>query len=183
LDCELFIVFLILFLFVLINIGTYDVFDWRDYRVLAPILFGCIVYLILNDKTGIISGSFVFNSVGILFLFLSPQIMVLFNEGRYTKPSENPLLKSVEYRAHPASRFENTIIVQEFNPDIVLNIPAGIGISYSEELTDKLKSRYIYSDKKLKLSTYKLIDSNKSGNLYQKTIEPRAKTIEPRAKN
>jgi hypothetical protein len=173
LDREFFIVFLILFLFVMINIGAYDVFDWRDYRVLAPILFGCIVYLILNDKTGIIYPSFVFNLVGILFLFLSPQIVESFNTCRYTKPLHIPILRSIEYTAHPVSRFENTIVVQQFNPDIVLNIPAGIGISYSDELTDKLKSRYIYSDKELKLRTYKIVDSDKSGKLYQKILEPR----------
>ena len=173
LDREFFMVFLILFLFVMINIGAYDVFDWRDYRVLAPILFGCIVYLILNDKIGIIYPSFVFNMVGILFLFLSPQIVESFNTGRYTKPLHIPMLRSIEYTVHPASRFENTIVVQQFNPDIVLNIPAGIGISYSEELTDKLKSRYIYTDKVLKLRTYKIVDSDKSGKLYQKILEAR----------
>jgi len=168
LDSEFFIVFLILFLFVLINIGAYDVFDWRDYRVLAPILFGCIVYLILNDKTGIIFSSFVFNMVGILFLFLSPQIVESFNKGRYTKPLENPLLNHIEYRMHTASRFENTIVIQELSPAVVLNIPAGIGISYCEVLTDTLKSKYLFSKNKLKLKTYHIINSNTTGYLYTK---------------
>ena len=172
-DVEFFNVFLILFLFVLINIGAYDVFDWRDYRVLAPILFGCMVYLILNDKTGIIYSIFIFNLAGILFLFLSPQIVESFNKGRYTKPVENNLLSRIEYREHPHSRFENTIVVQQFNTNVVLNIPAGIGISYSEKLSDKLKSRYIYSEKKIKFRTYRLVDSNSLGNLYQKSSETR----------
>lgn len=173
LDIEYFNVFIILFLFVLINIGAYDVFDWRDYRVLAPVLFGCIVYLILNDKFLIIHSSFLFNFIGILFLFISPGIVESFNKDRYTQPVENTILSHLEYTVHPVSRFENTIAVQQFNTNIVLSIPVGIGITYSEILSDKLRSRYIYSDKKLNLRTYTLIDSSRSGNLYQKTIGQR----------
>jgi len=58
--------------------------------------------------------------------------------------------------------------VQQFNTNVVLNIPAGIGITCSAVLSDKLRSQYIYSEKKLKLSTYQLIDSNETGYLYQK---------------
>jgi hypothetical protein len=82
----------------------------------------------------------------------------------------NPMLNHIEFTIHPESRFENTIVVQQFNPTIVLNIPAGIGISYSEVLSDKLKSKYIYSNKKLTLNTYKIVDSNKSGYLYKKDV-------------
>ncbi|MDP4240191.1 MAG: hypothetical protein Q8904_12045 [Bacteroidota bacterium] len=168
------IVFLILFLFLLINIAAYDVFDWRDYRVLAPVLFGCIVYLVLNGKSKAVYGLMAFNIIGIVFLFMSPQVMQSFNKGRYNnKTVENDLLSHIEYTAHPKSRFENTVIVQQFNTETVLNIPAGIGISYSDVLSDNLKSKYIYSDKKLKLLTYEVIDSNHSGYLYKrKTPSP-----------
>jgi len=172
-DVEYFNVFLILFLFVMINIGGYDVFDWRDYRVLAPVLLGCSVYLILNDKFSSVHISLIFNFIGILFLFLSPGIMETFNKDRYIKPVENTVLSHLEYTEHPVSRFENTIAVQQFTTNIVLSIPAGTGITFSEMLSDNLRSRYIYSAKILKLSTYKLIDSNKSGYLYQKIVEKR----------
>jgi len=165
---DYFIVFFILIVFLLINIGAYDVFDWRDYRVLAPVLFGCVLYLILNNKRPAIYCAIIFNLLGILFLLFSPQIIESFNKGRYTKPVENPLLSHIEYTAHPISRFENTIVVQQFNTNTVLNIPAGIGISYSEIVSDTLKSKYIFSENKLKLKTYKLINSNTSGYLYTK---------------
>jgi hypothetical protein len=167
-ELDYFIVFFILFLFLLINIGAYDVFDWRDYRVLAPVLFGCVLYLILNNKRTVIYCAITFNIIGILFLFLSPQIVESFNKGRYTKPVENPLLSHIAYTEHPVSRFENTIILQQFNTNSILNIPAGIGISYSEILSDTLKSNYIFSQNKIKLKTYKLINSNTSGYLYTK---------------
>ena len=167
-DVDYFIVFFILILFLLINIGAYDVFDWRDYRVLAPVLFGCILYLILNNKRPAIYCAIAFNIIGMLFLLFSPQIIESFNKGRYTEPLENPLLNHIEYTTHPVSRFENTIILQQFNANTVLNIPAGIGISYSEILSDTLKSKYIFSENKLKLKTYKLFNSNTSGYLYTK---------------
>ena len=169
-EIDYFSVFLILFLFLLVNIAAYDVFDWRDYRVLAPVLFGCILYLIVNDKGPVMVSSIVFNAVGIVFLLISPQVVESFHAGRYDKPQVNSLLNRIEYTAHPASRFDNTVVIHELNTNMVLNIPAGIGISYSDILSDKLRSRYIYSDKKLDLQTYKLKDSNETGYLYRKKI-------------
>lgn len=168
LDVSYFVVFLVLFLFLLINIAAYDVFDWRDYRVLAPVLFACVLFFILNGRSKFVYAFMAFNIIGILFLIISPQVMQSFNTDRYNKPVENTLLSHIEYIVHPASKFENTIALQQFNTNTVLNIPAGIGITYSDVLSDKLKSNYIYSDKKLRLLTYKLIDSNHSGYLYKK---------------
>jgi hypothetical protein len=163
-----FIVFLILFLFLLINIAAYDVFDWRDYRVLAPVLFGSVLFLMLNGKRFIIYFSLAVNLLGIIFLLVSPHVLQSFNNGRYSKSVENKLLNNIEYSAQSKSRYENTIVVQQFSADVVLNVPAGIGITCSDTLSDKLNSKYIYSKSKLELLTYKIIDSNESGHLYQK---------------
>jgi len=182
-EIDYFSVFLILFFFLLVNIAAYDVFDWRDYRVLAPVLFGSILYLILNKKGPVIVSSIVFNALGIVFLLISPQVVEAFHAGRYDKPQVNPLLNRIEYTAHPVSRFDNTLVIHELNTNMVLNIPAGIGISYSDILSDKLRSRYIYSDKKLDLMTYNLKDFNETGYLYKKkTIDKRTKNQEPRIK-
>lgn len=167
---DYFVVFLILFFFILVNVAAYDVFDWRDYRVISPVLFGCILFLILNDKQIIATTSLVFSIIGIVFLFLSPQVLESFNKGRYDRLVKNPVLNKIEYTANPVSKFENTVVLQQFNTNAVLNIPAGIGITCSDTLSDKLRSRYIYSNKKLQLLTYKLIDSNETGYLYQKQI-------------
>ena len=165
---DYFVVFLILFLFLLVNIAAYDVFDWRDYRVMAPVLFGCILYLILTEKKIIVYSSVVFTVIGIGILLSSTTVVDSFNTGRYIQPVDNPVLSHLQYTAHPVSQFENMIVVQQFNTNVVLNIPAGIGITCSAVLSDKLRSQYIYSEKKLKLSTYQLIDSNETGYLYQK---------------
>ena len=156
-----------LFFFLLINIAAYDVFDWRDYRVLAPVLYGCILLLILNNKMTVAYSLLVFNLIGVTVLFLSPQVLESFNKGRYIKPVVNTMLNRLEYTVNPVSRFENTIVVQQFNANTVLNIPAGIGITYSDALSDKLRSKYIYTGRKLDLLTYNLKDSCETGYLYQ----------------
>ncbi|MDD4968583.1 MAG: hypothetical protein PHT07_04050 [Paludibacter sp.] len=167
---DYFLAFLILFLFLLVSIAAYDVFDWRDYRVMAPVLFGCILFLILNDKPFIASSSLVSNIAGIVFLFLLPQVSESFNKGRYDQITGNQVLAKIEYTENPVSRFENTVVVQQFNANVVLNIPAGIGITYSDVLSDKLRSKYIYSIKKLNVTTYQLIKANEIGYLYQKQV-------------
>jgi len=169
-EIEYLVVFLILSLFLLINISAYDVFDWRDYRVLAPVLFGCVLFLILDGKRLILYFSLIVNLLEIVLLAISPQILDSFNRDRYVKPSENKLLNRIEYAENSMSQFENTIVVQQFDKDIVLNIPAGIGITCSDTLTDKLNSKYIYSKSKLDLLTYKTIGFDKSGYLYQKVV-------------
>ena len=166
-----FVVFLILFLFLLINIAAYDVFDWRDYRVMAPVLFGSVLFLILNEKQFNSYSFFIFNLLGIVFLLMSPQVLTAFNANRYIKTARNPLFNHIEYRKQPDSRFENTIVVQQLDVNTVLNIPAGIGITCSDTLSDKLNSKYIYSKNKQDLLTYKIIDSNESGFLYQKILD------------
>jgi len=169
---DYFIVFLMLFFFLMINIAAYDVFDWRDYRVLAPVLYGCIMLLIMNNKMTVAYNLLMFNLIGVLVLFLSPEVLESFNKGRYIQPVANTMLNRLEYTVNPVSRFENTIVVQQFDANTVLNIPAGIGITYSDVVSDKLRSRYIYSDKKIRLLTYKLLVSNESGYIYQKKITP-----------
>ena len=168
---EYFVVFLMLFFFLMVNIAAYDVFDWRDYRVMVPVVYVGVLFLILNDKAIVVRGSLVLNVLGLIILILSPQVLEAFNKGRYDKIEVNQILNKIEYTKNPKSGFDNSIVVQQFNTNTVLNIPAGIGITYSDMLSDKLKSRYIYSDKILKLQTYKLIDSNETGCLYKKQAD------------
>jgi hypothetical protein len=169
-EFEYFIVFLILSLFVFINIAAYDVFDWRDYRVLAPVLFGCILFLIVNEKQFISTSTLIINVFIVLVLIFSPTVIEAFMAKRFDCPVKNKLLSEIKYDNQATSKFDNTIVVNHFTANEVLNIPAGIGITYCENLSDKLKSRYVFSDKEINLSTYILINSNKSGYLYTKDI-------------
>jgi hypothetical protein len=167
-EIEYFIVFLILFLSLILNLAVYDIFDWRDYRVLSPILFGSVIFLILTDKRFFVFCSMSINMLTIILLLFSPQVSVAFNTNRYDQIAENKLIESIKYIDNPKSQFENTLVVKQFDASIVLNVPAGIGISRADVLSDKLKSKYLYSIKRMDLSTYKLINYDSSGYLYQK---------------
>ena len=138
---------------------------------MVPVVYAGVLFLILNDKAIVVRGSLVLNVLGLIILILSTQVLEAFNKGRYDKIEVNQILNKIEYTKNPKSGFDNSIVVQQFNTNTVLNIPAGIGITYSDMLSDKLKSRYIYSDKRLKLQTYKLIDSNETGCLYKKQAD------------
>ena len=170
---EYFIVFLILILITLINIAVYDVFDWRDFRVLAPVLFGCVLFLLANGDRFVFRSTLIINVFVIIVLIFSPKIVDSFNTNRYTKPISNGALNELKYDDKATSKFDNTIVVNHFTANEVINIPAGIGITYCDVLSDNLKSRFIYTDKKINLSTYRLINFNLSRYLYEK--EPRTK--------
>ena len=167
-EIRYFVVFLILILVLLINLGAYDVFDWRDYRVLSPVLFGCILYLILNFNFKEIKVFLTFNLIGLLIMMTSVQTLKLFTDGRYNKPLVSNLLSRIEYTAMTTNCFDNTLAVKSFDQSVVMNVPAGIGICTVDSLSDKLHSKYILSENALNLKTYLLIDSDNSGYLYKK---------------
>ena len=169
-EIEYFIVFLMLFLFTLLNITVYDVFDWRDYRVLAPVLLGSVLFLIVNGKHFIFNSTLTINVFIVAILMFSPTVVESFMANRFAKPVENKLLSEIKYDNNATSRFDNTIVLNHFTANEVLNIPAGIGITYCDVLSDNLKSRFIFSDKKIKLTSYKLINFNNSGYLYRKDL-------------
>ena len=175
-EIKYFVVFLILFSVLLITFSAYDVFDWRDYRVLSPILYGCVLFLILNMNRFEIYVSLVINVLMLLFLIASPQVWNSFNENRYSKPTDISVLKHIKFSPNVKTCFENTLVIQSFNQNFVLNVPAGIGISTVDSLSDKLQSKYIFSENELKLKTFILIDSDKFGYLYSKMSDNRTKS-------
>lgn len=165
---------LIVFSLVLvINITAYDITDWRDYRVFAPFLFSIIIFLTLSTKNNkTIQWALSINLTILAIAFISQAFTSTiqgFAVGRYNKVETIEELKHLKYTTDAKSKFENTILVTEFNPDIALNIPAGIGISYlTEKLSDdfEIKSRYIYSKQRYSLKTHHIISESKQGYLY-----------------
>ena len=167
-EIRYFVVFLILFLVLLITFGAYDVFDWRDYRVLAPVLYGCVLYLILNANSFELSGLLAVNVLVLVFLIFTPQTCKLFSDGRYSKPLKNNVLARIKYTNNASNCFDNTLAVKSFNQQTVLSLPVGIGITTVDSLSDFLHSKYIYTEKKMDFKTYKLIDFDRWGYLYSK---------------
>jgi hypothetical protein len=162
--------FILIFLSLLINIFAYDVFMWRDYRVIAPILFGIILYLVLNNRFEIVKYFFLINTFGLLILCFSPKVYGSFfmDSERYMKPEMNQVLSKIKYSKNATNKFENTLVISDYEKNVFLNTPAGIGITYTDSVSDKLKSKYIYSHKRLQLKTYKIETATNKDFLYQK---------------
>ena len=170
LEIGYFVVFLILILTVLINISVYDIGDWRDYRVISPILFGSILFIILGDKTHEFHLISVLNLIMIAVMVASPKVFGSFHESRYTLIKNDSLLNTIKFENNAQTPFENTIIVDVFDTSVVMNVPAGIGISFVDSLNDNLKSKYIFSSKELRLTNYKLTAKNRQGFLYSNQL-------------
>ncbi len=165
--------FILIFLSLLITIFAYDVFMWRDYRVIAPILFGIILYLVLNNRFEIVKYFFLINTIGLLILCFSPKVYGSFflNSERYMKPEMNEVLSKIKYSESATNKFENTLVISDYEKNVFLNTPAGIGITQTDSLSDKLKSKYLYSHKSLQLKSYQLVISTNKDFLYQKKQE------------
>jgi len=171
-DMFYFSAFILIFLSLLITFTAYDVFNWRDYRVITPLIFGIILFFILSNRLQIIKIFFLVNLFGLIILFLSPRIQVEFltNSHRYTRPKNNVALNKIQYSEKAISKFKNTLVIDNYDEDVFLNTPAGIGITFSDTISDKLQSRYIYTHTPRELKSYQQIIKSKNGILYQKKI-------------
>jgi hypothetical protein len=148
----------------LLNVGIiglfllafYDIFDWRDYRVLAPhILFATL--LSFARKKYIISASFVL--VNLSIIFHSFDTFTRFHQQRYRSQKEEIALFAA--RAAPYIRYDastdnawcNTVLTHAIHrfdfPAAMQSLPAGIGFTIltdSRLITPPIKSKYLILD-------------------------------------
>ena len=80
------------------------------------------------------------------------------------------VLNKIKYTEKASTKFKNTLVIDNYDEDVFLNTPAGIGITHSDSISDKLQSKYIYTHKYRKLKTYQIIIASKDGVLYQKKL-------------
>ena len=162
--------FSVLFLFLLITICAYDVFNWRDYRVISPLVFGIVLFISLFESFRILRNFIVLNLVGLIFILSSPMTLKNFfqDNNRHVKPLKNEVLAKIYYDPTFKSKFKNTLVINDFSENVFLNTPAGIGITHCDTIKDNLKSEYIYSKTLLKLNSYLLIYQSQDGLLYKK---------------
>ena len=160
--------FFLLFSFVLITVLAYDIFDWRDFRVFAPVLFSTLFIASLYDEK-VLKFAIAANVVSLLLLF-SVNVNGFFDKQRYDEIQPNLDLQAIKYTSETQSPFENTLLLDSLGVNYAFSIPAGIGISFKlgEEISDSVKSRYIYTNKVYKLKTYSVVSSSLSGTLYKK---------------
>ena len=163
------IIFVLLFGFLTINLVTYDVNSWRDYRVLSPVLFGSILFLLMQNKFSFGIYSISANLLFLLLIVTTPEVKTLFfSKDRYTAVADMPLMELVNYSERAESKFTNTLVVNSFEKEIFLNTPPGIGITYTKEISDNLQSEYIIADRYFDLSTYEMTGRHHSFFLYRK---------------
>ncbi len=168
-DISYLVLSIILSGFMTINIIAYDINSWRDYRVLSPVLFGSIIFLLLQNKFFLPKISIAINIIFLLIITFNPGVKGLFfNTQRYDVVKELPLMKKVVYTNNFISKFENTMVVNRFDKNIFLNTPPGIGITYTKEFTDNFQSYYLLTDKFYELPNYDLIENDNNLFLYKK---------------
>lgn len=159
--------FIIMFSIVVVTILGYYVSHWRDYRVIAPILFSVLAITSLYNSK-ILKIGIACNILSIALMFTANYDQ-FFSTERYRTIKNFPDLKTIEYLENVKSPFENTITFDYSPFDEVFSIPAGIGMNLTfGAITDSLQSHYIYSSKEYKLDTYQVVSSSPQGILYRK---------------
>ncbi|HOH74237.1 MAG TPA: hypothetical protein PKW38_00490 [Paludibacteraceae bacterium] len=155
-----FIIFGIMFLFMNTVVCFYDVFDWRDFRTLSPILLSCVVFFIIECKNKkVLNYVFLLCVVANVFVFIrmnKTNVYYETNKDRYIDVENCDLSQFVKYR-NGLTKYDNTILVTSFDRNLLLSIPIGLGITFVDEISDKYMSKYACSDKKINLNTYQLL--------------------------
>ncbi|XVQ82598.1 hypothetical protein ACQP2K_27555 [Microbispora siamensis] len=153
-------------------VGFYDVFDWRDYRVVAPyVLLSALVALARAERSVVIAvlvaDLAVIGAVGPVFAEFHHQHFVAVD------PKTAAVGNHMTYK-RAASPWENTVLVDSANygPGLV-NVPAGMGLTlYWHESDHPVKSRYLLMTKehamRLGLGRLRLLTTTPLGNLYER---------------
>lgn len=164
--------------FFLVIIGAYDVFAMRDYRVLAPLPYIAIILSFLSEKHTTYKNALknVLN-VGVL-LYCSMMVpyylykgMICNQAGRFATIAEIPLLQQILFNKNTDNNFDNTLLMpfDKLTSDIVMNIPAGIGISIMDSKpVSAYQSQYILLGDNQDLAEYHLVLDNGELFLYQR---------------
>jgi hypothetical protein len=139
---------------VLLTIMFYDVYDWRDFRILAPVFFAVIVYSVLDYKQFAILAQ-----VGVTLSLVFIVFLDVLLRGNWSIPAHfGPFhMNEFAYHAHydlaAPTRYGNTVLVpgsflarEEFH-----DLEAGLGVvgsfaSYTPEAMGQLGVKYILRD-------------------------------------
>lgn len=158
--------FLMLFAsFLLVN-GFYEVWDWRDYRMMAPVLWAALVMLVLcfplrYALLPLLSGLFMFGCE-----IVRPN--EVFISWERTVPIETPgISRYIIYDAGADNRFDNTLAVESVNLGIYCRMEPGIGIQNIFTPESITRSKYIWvQDIEYDFPGYRLEAEGDFGRLY-----------------
>lgn len=169
--------FTLLVLPLCIVVLIYDVYGFRDYRVLSPFLWASLLNLILfRRRVTFLSLMPIFILFFSASLFFCPQGFCLsvddipMRELRYgqSKQCDFSLINEVvKYDETAAEPFENTILVDNFDFAFWSNLHPGIGIEFGG-IQDNLKSKYILINIDNEICGYTCKGATEFGYLYTK---------------
>jgi hypothetical protein len=157
---------------VLLIISFYDVFDWRDFRSLSPILLSVILAMVLNirpQKIPAMAGA-VICALSLSFSSIIPTVMLQTADTDW--PMFPKIAEKVQYDENAKSRWENTILVN-VNIPIVLSEP-GIGTIYSFDAVpdeQSLRAKYVLLNTEANYSQYAQIATEGDYRLYERIEE------------
>jgi hypothetical protein len=118
---------LILLIIALLNIMFYDVFNWRDFRVMAPIFLSVVVYCVISYEKLLIPTCFGIALCLVSLIFLNNPISVI--PAHFAELPQKEYTRYLRYDAYAKSRFDNTMIVSKVNIG-AFDITAGLGAIY-----------------------------------------------------
>jgi hypothetical protein len=131
-----------------LNLALYDIFAWRDYRVLAPHLLLSALLLIAFRRLRL-AGLLIATGALLLPAFLSTYRdlhQAHFNADRAEMAAFASTLEThVRYQPGAPSAWCNTILTDDL-PPLLLGVPAGIGFSVDATMEQVIlppKSRYL----------------------------------------
>lgn len=133
-----------------LTIMLHDVFDWRDFRRLAPFLWLVIAFFIARHRftLPVVSLAACLLSVCLLIAFPEPTFT---EEGRFSEPaaaeSLPEVIEMITYEENAEDPFCNTIRTDIYSFALMQELHPGMGLQYGWFTTDTTgQSRWILTD-------------------------------------
>lgn len=137
-----------IFLVLILNLAFYDIYSWRDYRVIAPHLIASILFEILNgDK--FLPAVLIFINMSIIPSFINcyKEFHIDHFPTNHSADIDCSVFDKVMSYNENGEPWENTLLVDFSNVDSnLINVPPGIGISLiidMNTLKSPVKSKYL----------------------------------------
>ncbi|NLL79434.1 MAG: hypothetical protein GX234_06550 [Clostridiales bacterium] len=151
--------------FVLIN-AFYEVWDWRDYRMMAPVAWSALIMLILRFPVRYVLAPAVAALLMFGYEFVKPN--QVFISWERTVPIETPeICEYIEFDENAADGFDNTLALEYVNLEIYCRLAPGIGVQNIFTPEAITRSKYILvEDTEYDFPGYHLEKEGDFGRLY-----------------
>ncbi len=156
--------------FLLVN-GFYEVWDWRDYRMMAPIAWSGVLVLILAFPV-----SYVALPLGCSVVLFAGELLhpnEVFINWERTQAIETPAIADyIAYDSEAKDRFDNTLAVESIDLGIYCRLEAGIGIQNIFTPEKIVHSKYVLvQDFAYDFPGYELLCEGDFGRLYVRKVD------------